>query len=77
MTFAPGGSGKLRRATTEKNDAELGLVIDGDLVLKMIVVEPLEHEAAIAGAGLHEKELLDWVARLSAESRKRTLRKST
>jgi hypothetical protein len=77
LTFTPEGSEKLRRATTAKNNAELGFVIDGELVLKAIVVQPFGHEAAISGAGLHEEELLDWVARLNAEARKRALRKST
>ena len=79
LSFTPDGSEKLSRATTAKNDAELGLVIDGDLVLKALVREPLEHEAIITGAGLHKDQLLDWVERLSlnSEVRKRALKKGT
>jgi hypothetical protein len=76
LIFTPEGSEKLRRATTARIAAELGIVIDGDLVLKVIVMQPFAHEAVITGAGLHEEELLDWVARLNAEARKRALRKS-
>jgi len=77
LTFTPEGSAKLRQATTAKNDASLGIVIDGDLVLNVIVMQPLADEAVISGAGLRQEELLDWVARLNAEARKRALRKTT
>jgi preprotein translocase subunit SecD len=76
LTFTPEGAEKLRRATTGKENTELGLVIDGDLVLKAIVLQSFGREVAISGAGVREEELLDWVARLNAEARKRAFRKT-
>ena len=76
LVFTPGGAEKLHEATIAGKDAELGFVIDGDLVLKTIVVQPVGREAAISGAGLDKDELLDWVTRLNAEAEKRAKRKS-
>src|SRR5579859_2438161 len=69
LVFTPEGSEKLCRATAAQIASELGIVIDDELVLKVIVVQPFTHEAVITGAGLHEEELLDWVARRSEERR--------
>jgi len=76
LNFTPEGSAKLREATIAKYGASLGIVIDGDLVLNVKVMGSLADDAVITGAAVHKEELLDWVARLNAEARKRALRKS-
>lgn len=77
LTFTPEGSQKLQRATSARENGELGVVINGELVLRAIVVQPLSHEAVIAGPGMNRQELSDWAARLNEKARRRTSRKAT
>jgi hypothetical protein len=77
LTFTPEGSQRLQRATSARENGELGVVINGELVLHAIVVQPLSHEAVIAGPGMNRQELSDWAARLNEKARRRTLRKAT
>ena len=77
LTFTPEGSERLRRASGERAGEELGVLIDGELVFNVVVVEPFGHKAIITCIGLSREELSDWVRRLNAKARRRALRKST
>ena len=77
LTLTPEGAQKLKRATRAQEDAVLGLVIDGELVLQSRVKEPLEHEIVISGGQLDGGELNSWVARLNAKAQKRAQKKGT
>ena len=77
LTFTPEGSERLRQASGERIGEELGVLIDGELVFNVVVVEPFGHKAIITCIGLSREELSDWVRRLNAKARRRALRKST
>ena len=57
----------LRRANAVHD--QIAVVIDGEPVLHLMVMEPIESEMVISGA-FDEAKIRDWIARLNAQARK-------